>query len=129
MREASRSWIASAKIARKAGQWQIAYSAMLQAQQGASDIAFVESAKFIKARGEAHQALRELENSMRLLGHIQEGLDIDLTAADESKAIAAKLLMSSNYNMNCLISTRYFARRRKPCQRMICHRFNSYFVD
>ncbi|KAF8329612.1 hypothetical protein F5887DRAFT_1183719 [Amanita rubescens] len=90
MREASRSWIASAKIARKAGQWQTAYSAMLQAQQGASDIAFVESAKLVKARGEAHQALRELENSMRLLGHIQDGPDIDLTADDESKAIAAK---------------------------------------
>jgi serine/threonine-protein kinase ATR len=99
MREASRSWIASAKIARKAGQWQTAYSAMLQAQQGASDIAFVESAKLVKARGEAHQALRELENSMRLLGHIQDGTDIDLTADDESKAIAAKVLISSNYNL------------------------------
>ncbi|KAF8343717.1 hypothetical protein F5887DRAFT_1283371 [Amanita rubescens] len=54
MREASRLWIASAKIARKVGQWQTAYSAMLQAQQGASDIAFVESAKLVKARGEAH---------------------------------------------------------------------------
>ncbi|KAF8331537.1 hypothetical protein F5887DRAFT_1286899 [Amanita rubescens] len=69
MREASRSWIASAKIARKAGQWQTAYSAMLQAQQGASDIAFVESAKLVKAR---------------------DGPGIDLTADDESKAITAK---------------------------------------
>ena len=99
MREASRSWISSAKIARKAGQWQTAYSAMLQAQQGASDIAFVESAKLIKARGEAHQALRELENSMRLLGYIPDVPDVlDLTADDESKAITAKVLMLSNHN-------------------------------
>lgn len=92
IREASRSWIASAKIARKAGQWQTAYSAMLQAQQGASDISFVESAKLVKAWGEAHQALRELENAMRLLGHIPESSDIlDLTADDESKAIKAKV--------------------------------------
>ncbi|KAK2465988.1 hypothetical protein APHAL10511_001629 [Amanita phalloides] len=91
-REVSRSWIASAKIARKANQWQTAYSAMLQAQQGGLDLSFVESAKLVKARGESLQALRELENAMRLIGYIPDGTDVlDLTEDDEeSKAIKAK---------------------------------------
>ena len=41
----------------------------------------MESAKVIKARGEAHRALRELENTMHLLGHIVDVPDVlDLTA-------------------------------------------------
>ena len=56
-------------------------------------LSFVESAKLVKARGETQQALRELENSMRLLGHIQDGSDVlDLTLDDdESKTIKAKV--------------------------------------
>lgn len=94
-REVGRSWIASAKIARKAGQWQTAYSAMLQAQQSGSHLSFVESAKLVKTRGESQQALRELENSMRLLGFIEESPDVlDLTLDDEeSKAIKAKVCL------------------------------------
>lgn len=91
-REVRHSWIASAKIARKAGQWQTAYSAMLQAQQSGFHLSFVESAKLLKARGENQRALRELENSMRLLGFIQDTPDVlDLTIDDEeSKTMKAK---------------------------------------
>ncbi|KAF8897901.1 hypothetical protein BD779DRAFT_1608382 [Infundibulicybe gibba] len=66
--EIGKSWLASAKIARKAGQWQTAYSAMLQARQSQTQFSFMESAKLLKAEGEPLRALQELENSMRLLG-------------------------------------------------------------
>lgn len=60
-----RTWLASAKIARKAGHGQTAYSAMLQAQQRSTPFWFVESAKLIKANGEPLRALHELENAIR----------------------------------------------------------------
>ncbi|KAF8638618.1 hypothetical protein AX17_002159 [Amanita inopinata Kibby_2008] len=90
--EVGRSWIASAKIARKAGQWQTAYSAVLQAQQSGPHLSFLESAKLVKVRGEDQRALRELENSMRLFGFIQDSPDmLDLTLDNiESKTIKAK---------------------------------------
>ncbi|KAJ6560264.1 hypothetical protein B0H19DRAFT_1146990 [Mycena capillaripes] len=95
-REISRSWLASAKIARKAGQWQTAYSAMLQAQQSSNTrFSFMESAKLVKATGEPLRALQELENSMRLLGLIEDRKDIvDLTEDDnETKRMKAKALV------------------------------------
>jgi serine/threonine-protein kinase ATR len=60
-----RTWLASAKIARKAGHWQTAYSAMLQAQQRSPPFWFVESAKLVKSSGEPLRALHELENAIR----------------------------------------------------------------
>ncbi|KAJ7506601.1 hypothetical protein B0H11DRAFT_1706690 [Mycena galericulata] len=90
-REIGRSWLASAKIARKAGQWQTAYSAMLQAQQSKTRFAFMESAKLVKATGEPLRALQEFENSMRLLGLIEHRDVVDLTEDDnETKRMKAK---------------------------------------
>ncbi|KAJ7228144.1 hypothetical protein GGX14DRAFT_547392 [Mycena pura] len=91
-REIGRSWLASAKIARKAGQWQTAYSAMLQAQQSNARFSFMESAKLVKATGEPLRALQELENSMRLFGLIEDRPDVlDLTEDDnETKRMKAK---------------------------------------
>ncbi|KAH9948812.1 hypothetical protein B0H21DRAFT_777700 [Amylocystis lapponica] len=74
----SHSWLASAKIARKAGHWQTAYSAMLQAQQCKDPYSFMESAKLIKATGEPLRALQELENSMHLFASTEHDV-IDLT--------------------------------------------------
>ncbi|KAJ7688699.1 hypothetical protein B0H17DRAFT_938064 [Mycena rosella] len=90
--EIGRSWLASAKIARKAGQWQTAYSAMLQAQQSNTRFSFMESAKLVKATGEPLRALQELENSMRLLGLIEDRADVvDLTEDDnETKRMKSK---------------------------------------
>ena len=89
--EVGRSWLASAKIARKAGQWQTAYSAVLQAQQSKARFSFMESAKLVKATGEPLRALQELENSMRLLGLIETDV-IDLTDDDdETKKMKAKV--------------------------------------
>ncbi|KAK7033561.1 hypothetical protein VNI00_012785 [Paramarasmius palmivorus] len=71
-REIGRSWLASAKIARKAGQWQTAYSAVLQAEQSGARYSFRENVKLLKATGEPLHALQQLENAMRLLGFIEE---------------------------------------------------------
>lgn len=90
-KEIGRSWLASAKIARKAGQWQTAYSAVLQAQQSKERFSFMESAKLVKATGEPLRALQELENSMRLLGLLDDKDVLDLTADDETTKMKAKI--------------------------------------
>ncbi|KAI6034535.1 hypothetical protein BKA83DRAFT_672562 [Pisolithus microcarpus] len=87
-KEIGRTWLASAKIARTARQWQTAYSATLQAQQGGAPFYFMESAKLLKAYWGA-----ELENSMRLSGMDLDQQDtIDLTEEDneEFKCLRAK---------------------------------------
>lgn len=88
--EIGRTWIASAKIARKARQWQTAYSAMLQAQQSKSKFSFIESAKLIKATAEPLRALKELENSMKLAGLLENSDVFDLTADDDTDRLKAK---------------------------------------
>lgn len=86
------SWLASAKIARKAGQWQTAFSAMLQAQHGNAPFSFMESAKLVRARGEPLRALQELEKSMHIFGLVDNGTTLDLTRDDEqSKRMKAKV--------------------------------------
>ncbi|KIJ20461.1 hypothetical protein PAXINDRAFT_174826 [Paxillus involutus ATCC 200175] len=84
-KEIGQSWLASAKIARKAKQWQTAYSATLQAQQSNARFYFMESAKLVKATGEPLRALQELENSMRLSGITEDPDTIDLTAEDDKE--------------------------------------------
>ena len=60
-------WLNSAKIARKAGHSQTAYSAILQAQRCNAPFSFIESARLVRMRGEPLRALQELENAMKLL--------------------------------------------------------------
>ncbi|KAG5654241.1 hypothetical protein H0H81_005928 [Sphagnurus paluster] len=89
--ELGRSWLTSAKIARKAGHWQTAYSAMLQAKQNKARFSFIESAKLVKVMGEPLRAVQELENSMRLLGMLEDSPGVlDLTEDNESKNMKAK---------------------------------------
>ncbi|KAI5893599.1 uncharacterized protein SCHCODRAFT_02730130 [Schizophyllum commune H4-8] len=88
--QVGRLWLSSSKIARKAGQWQTAYSALLQAQQSKAPYSFIESAKYVKAIGEPLRALQELENSMKLIGILDDNM-YDLTVdQSELKAIKAK---------------------------------------
>jgi serine/threonine-protein kinase ATR len=56
----------------------------------------MESAKLVKATGEPLRALQELENSMRLLGLIEDREDVvDLTDDDnETKRMKAKVKTS-----------------------------------
>ena len=94
-KEIGQSWIASAKIARKAKQWQTAYSATLQAQHSNARFCFMESAKLVKATGEPLRALQDLENSMRLSGLMEDADTIDLTTGDDAelKRMRAKASM------------------------------------
>ncbi|KZT05577.1 uncharacterized protein LAESUDRAFT_655532 [Laetiporus sulphureus 93-53] len=85
------AWLASAKIARKAGHQQTAFSAILQAQQCKVPYSFTESAKLTKAGGEPLRALQELENYMRLLGILEDGTNvIDLTQDIDDPKLKAK---------------------------------------
>ena len=61
------SWIASSKIARKAGHEQTAYSATLQAKEAEAPFAFVQQAKLLKGNGEPLKALTDLENGLKPL--------------------------------------------------------------
>ncbi|TDL29365.1 hypothetical protein BD410DRAFT_710460 [Rickenella mellea] len=63
-RAIGQAWLVSSKIARKAGHWQTAYNAVLQAQEGETPHAFFQSAKLVKAAGEPLRALRELNNAL-----------------------------------------------------------------
>lgn len=96
--EIGRTWLASAKIARKAGQWQTAYSAMLQAQQSKSKFSFIESAKLIKATDEPLRALKELENSMKLAGLLENSDVFDLTADDDADRLKAKACITAAFS-------------------------------
>ena len=82
-------WLNSAKIARKAGHSQTAYSAILQAQRSKAPFYFVESTKLVRARGEPLRALQELENAMTSSGLLtsqpQENAVIDLTNSNEEE--------------------------------------------
>lgn len=66
------TWLDSSKIARKAGHWQTAYSAMLQAQRRAAPYWFLESAKLTKATGEPLRALLELEHALHSSSHADD---------------------------------------------------------
>ncbi|KAJ3474989.1 hypothetical protein NLI96_g12128 [Meripilus lineatus] len=86
----SRSWLNSAKLARKAGYWQTAYCATLQAQQRKQPFVLIESSKLTKAIGESLNALQELETSMQV-SDIEDQDVIDLTGdEDNSKRMKAK---------------------------------------
>ncbi|KAJ4479010.1 hypothetical protein J3R30DRAFT_3881305 [Lentinula aciculospora] len=86
--EIGRSWLASAKIARKAGQWQTAYSAMLQSQQSKTRYSFMESAKLVKAMGDPLHALQQLENSMQLHNLLEDNPNmVDLTSEDSAENV------------------------------------------
>ena len=84
--QVGRSWLATAKIARKAGQWQTAYSAMLQAEQNKAPYSFLESAKLMKATGEPLRGLHHVENALKSMGLTDDVTNIlDLTEAEDSE--------------------------------------------
>ncbi|GAA5994714.1 protein kinase MEC1 [Rhodotorula paludigena] len=62
--EVGELWLETSKIARKAGHSQTAYSAILQARDCHAEYAFLQSAKLLKANGQAYKAVQELENRL-----------------------------------------------------------------
>ncbi|EIN10974.1 hypothetical protein PUNSTDRAFT_63830 [Punctularia strigosozonata HHB-11173 SS5] len=91
-REVSRSWLTTAKNARKAGHWQTAYSAILQAQQQKGTFPFIESARLLRATGEPLRALQELEHSMRANGFLGDDV-IDVEEEEDDRLIRAKAMV------------------------------------
>ncbi|KAH9482313.1 Serine/threonine-protein kinase ATR [Psilocybe cubensis] len=87
--EIGKSWLASAKIARKAKQWQTAYSAMLQARQRKTLFSMIESAKLLQGSGHTLSALFELENSLKLVGLLDDHV-VDLTSDASSEILKSK---------------------------------------
>lgn len=82
--EHGQAWIQSAKIARKAGYEQTAYSAALQAHEADAPFAFIQQAKLVRAQGGILKALRELEHPVKGLMHeseVQRNGPIDLTGS------------------------------------------------
>ena len=63
--EIGRSWLNSAKIARKAGHWQTAYSAILQAQESRTAFSLMQKVRLIRVTGEPLRALQELEHYLQ----------------------------------------------------------------
>ncbi|CCF54683.1 hypothetical protein NDA11_002719 [Ustilago hordei] len=61
------AWIATAKIARRAGHMQTAYSATLQATQNQATFAFVQRVKLLAKEEQTHAAIRDLVNSLNTL--------------------------------------------------------------
>ncbi|KAI5124851.1 hypothetical protein M0805_007285 [Coniferiporia weirii] len=98
-RAVGRAWLDSAKIARKAGHWQTAYSAVLQAQECQAPLTFFQSAKLVKASGEPLRALYELDSSLRaaeerrqaqVSADVMDITDDDQIDGDELKRVEAK---------------------------------------
>lgn len=84
--ETGLAWITSAKIARKAGHEQTAYSATLQARELDAPFAFIQQAKLLHVHGGAFKALADLDHGLRpLLGTSKSGF-IDLTGDEEKPA-------------------------------------------
>lgn len=69
----------TAKIARKAGHSQTAYSAILQAKVIGDPFSFMESCKLVKVDGEAHRALQELENAISRMPALDSAYELDNT--------------------------------------------------
>jgi hypothetical protein len=88
--EITSSWLSLAKLARKAGNLQTAYGAVLQACQSRTLLPQIEAAKLTRATGEQHRALQELENVLRLHGVVGDDV-IDVTDDPEGKRIAGKV--------------------------------------
>ncbi|KAI9513280.1 hypothetical protein F5148DRAFT_287683 [Russula earlei] len=89
--EIGRSWLTTAKIARKAGHWQTAYSAILQAQESRTAFSLMQKARLIRSTGEPLRALQELEHYLQTTRRQDDAEMIDLTEdGSELKPLKAK---------------------------------------
>ncbi|KIJ37345.1 hypothetical protein M422DRAFT_118575, partial [Sphaerobolus stellatus SS14] len=84
------AWLATSKIARKAGHAQTAYSAVLQAQRMDVPFYFLQSVKLIKATGEPIAALQELEKALTKSSMEAANEVIDLTDEPNQEKVKMK---------------------------------------
>ena len=84
-----KAWLSTAKIARKAGHAQTAYSALLQAEQADAPFSFIQSARLVKASGEPIRALQDLDKALEKSNLNVQGDIVDLS--DEANPAVARM--------------------------------------
>ncbi|KAH9077054.1 hypothetical protein EDB83DRAFT_2504335 [Lactarius deliciosus] len=84
--EIGRSWLISAKIARKAGHWQTAYSAILQAQESRTTFSLMQKVRLLRATGEPLRALQELTHYLQTTRVQDTPLDSDVIEITEDES-------------------------------------------
>ncbi|EJU06214.1 hypothetical protein DACRYDRAFT_112961 [Dacryopinax primogenitus] len=89
--EIGKSWLTTARIARKAGYLQTAYSATLQAQKYNAPFAFIQTSKLLRVNGEPVRALQDLENAMEIYKNVSTGPPNErISTADPETTTLAK---------------------------------------
>ncbi|GAA5842453.1 hypothetical protein JCM9279_005388 [Rhodotorula babjevae] len=97
--EVGELWLETSKIARKAGHFQTAYSAILQARDCHAEWAFLQSAKLLKSNGQAYKAVQELDHRLvPILAHFKEGtVDDPLVSLDKPSPLAKASLRRARW--------------------------------
>ncbi|PWZ03108.1 hypothetical protein BCV70DRAFT_197342 [Testicularia cyperi] len=112
--EVGEAWISTAKIARRAGHIQTAYSAMLQATQHQATFAFVQRVKLLAKEEQTHAAIQDLNNSLYTLvarfkpgqvGHANNDGPIELQTTDAASGRPLRIDRAS-FAKACLLRAR-----------------------
>lgn len=108
--EVGEAWISTAKIARRAGHIQTAYSATLQATQQKAPFAFVQRVKLLAQEEQTHAAIQDLNNSLSTLKNTfkdsrpSKGPLIELQQTDNTGQPLA--VSRASYAKACLLRAR-----------------------
>ncbi|PWN50671.1 hypothetical protein IE53DRAFT_394976 [Violaceomyces palustris] len=121
--EVGRSWILTSKIARRAGHYQTAYSAVLQASQCQAPFAFVQRAKLLAQNDEIQAAIQELNHSLQSMAPRREtggdgGRDMTTTNYDEKSFARANLLQARLIEATERFKANEVIERYKECYRI-----------
>nr|XP_022332154.1 serine/threonine-protein kinase ATR-like isoform X2 [Crassostrea virginica] len=115
--EIGRWWLSSARIARKAGYLQTAYSFLLQAAEYNLPEFILEKAKYLRVKGELDQALRYLERGIESTFGSKEQLMADTSESGfiKRRTYSQALLLQSRFSeeTSCLESNEILKLYRK----------------
>jgi len=90
-------WLLSAKLARKSGYSQTVYSCILHASQYNVLNIHIERAKWLKAQGELHKAISELQNALNI---IEINISNTNSATSTNTSLESTSFISSRNNSN-----------------------------
>ncbi|KAG0411510.1 hypothetical protein HPB47_011364, partial [Ixodes persulcatus] len=92
--ELAKCWLQSAKLARKTGHLQQAYSCLLETEICDLPDVFLEKAKWLWAKGEREHALNELQRGIgRHFSNLTPTCSGDLTTSPEDRYVCAKAIV------------------------------------
>lgn len=109
--ELGRSWLVTAKIARKAGHWQTAYSAILQAQESRTAFSLMQKVRLIRATGEPLRALQELEHYLQTTRSHSHSADADVIDLTEDEGELKPLKAKVSQILRCGVPTLHLRNR------------------